>query len=221
MTKRGLIFDLDGTLVDSLPGIAEALNAALEGNGLHGHSEQAIRTFIGNGLETTVRRACPAGNNDETLVARLVESFHQHYQSTWRSRTLVYPRIRELLSDLASDTTALAVLANKSHACAVGMIAEIFPEIPFACILGLQPGAPAKPHPAGALEIARTIALAPNQCQIIGDSTMDIDTAKNASMGSCAVTFGYHDDARLRAARPDHIVANVPDLREWLANPAD
>ncbi len=212
---RGLIFDLDGTLVDSLPGIAAALNAALENEGLPGHPEQAVRRFVGDGLETTVRRACPAGFGD-TGIARLVNGFHGYYADVWRPGTRPYPGIPGLLGELAAGGAALAILSNKSHAFTLEMAAEIFADVDFRAVLGLRPGMPPKPDPSGALEIARDLALDPGRCLVIGDSTMDIGTAKNAGMRCCAVTWGYHDAPRLRAAGPDAVAGDAIGLADLL-----
>jgi phosphoglycolate phosphatase len=106
------------------------------------------------------------------------------------------------------------VLSNKSHAFTVEMTAVLFPTIPFAAVLGLRPGAPPKPDPSGALELAATLGVPPCDCLVVGDSTMDIDTAKRAGMQSCAVTWGYHDAARLAGA--DAIVEDVAALRKLL-----
>ncbi len=212
MTNNALIFDLDGTLVDSLPGIAAALNAALAGAGYPQHPERAVRGFVGDGLETTVRRACPDGT-DDTMVAKLVEDFRVVYAEDWKHGTRAYDGIRELLRDLQQRGTPLAVLSNKSHAFTVEMVSVIFAEVEFVAVLGLRPDMPPKPDPAGAMEIIRAIGLPPQQCTLIGDSTIDIHTAKRAGMRSCAVTWGYHDAAHLVAAAPDAVVGDVPALR--------
>lgn len=216
MKNAGIIFDLDGTLVDSLPGIAEALNAALETEGFPRHSEQAVRGFVGDGLETTVWRACPTERRDGELVAQLVEQFRGFYQDSWRRGTRTYPGVRGLLVELGKSGAALAVLSNKSHAFTVEMVGEIFPEVTFAAVLGLRPGMTPKPDPSGALEIVKTLGMESRQCRFIGDSTIDIETAKNAGMSACAVTWGYHDEARLVDAGPDAVVADADALRGWL-----
>lgn len=215
MTDKARIFDLDGTLVDSLPGISVALNAALAGAGFPRHPESAVRGFVGDGLETTVRRACPAGTGD-AVIDGLVEEFRAVYADVWQTGTRPYEGIRELLLELRAGGMPLAVLSNKSHAFTREMVAEVFAEVEFACVLGLRPGMPPKPDPAGAVEILQTLALPPSQCWMIGDSTMDIATGKNAGMRSCAVTWGYHDAEPLKAARPDALVADVDGLRRLL-----
>jgi len=215
MVREGLIFDLDGTLVDSLPGIASALNATLAGEGFAGHPERAIRGFVGDGLETTVRRSCPAGV-DEATVARLVGGFRRVYAQVWKDGTRVYPGISSMLEDLNGRGVPLAVLSNKSHAFTVEMVAEIFAAVGFSAVLGLRPGMPPKPDPAGAREIAGALGLDPGRCLVIGDSTMDVDTAKHAGMASCAVSWGYHDTARLQAAGANAVVADIDALHRWI-----
>jgi len=216
MENECIIFDLDGTLVDSLPGIAKALNATLEAEGFPRHPELAVRGFVGDGLETTVRRACPAGMGDDTRVARLVEVFRGFYQDCWRWGTRIYPGVAELLTELDARGAPLAVLSNKSHAFTDEMVREFFPGISFAAVLGLRPGMPPKPDPSGAFEIAHAIGIEPGKCRFIGDSTIDIETARNAGMRACAVTWGYHDTPRLVAAVPDGIAGDVEELRRWV-----
>ncbi len=215
MSHDALIFDLDGTLVDSLPGIAEALNSALVGAGYPPHAEAAVRGFVGDGLETTVKRACPEVT-DDAVVARLVEDFRLVYEEVWKSGTTPYPGIRELLMEFHAQGVPMAVLSNKSHAFTVEMVAGVFPEISFAAILGLRPGMPPKPDPGGALEIAAKLGIEPPRWCVIGDSTMDIETARRAGMRSCAVGWGYHDQARLEAADPEGMVAHPDELRNWI-----
>lgn len=215
MTNHALIFDLDGTLVDSLPGIADALNAALAAAGLPQHSEFAVRDFVGDGLETTVRRACPPGTSD-AMITKLVEDFREAYAAVWKHGTRPYEGIRELLVDLQKDKIPVAVLSNKSHAFTVEMVAEIFGEIDFIHVLGLKPGMEPKPDPAGAMEILRAIELPAGRCMLVGDSTIDIRTAKRAGMRSCSVTWGYHNAPRLEAEAPDSLVHDVPALRRLI-----
>lgn len=216
MKNQGIIFDLDGTLVDSLPGITEALNAALASEGLPGHPASAVRGFVGDGLDATVSRACPPGGNDDAQVARLVEMFRKFYQDCWHSGTRPYPGLRDLLAELGARGAPLGVLSNKSDAFTGEMVSRIFPDVPFTAVLGLRPEMTPKPDPSGAFELAEALTLRPSQCLIVGDSTMDIATAKRAGMRSCAVTWGYHDAPLLAAAGPEILVADVDELRQAL-----
>jgi phosphoglycolate phosphatase len=194
-----LIFDLDGTLVESLPGIAASLNRALSHHGLPGHGHPAVRGFIGDGAAMLVARAL-TGVSRPDLAGRVLASFAEDYAISWPSGTAAYPGIPSLLENLVSRGIPLAVLSNKPHAFTVEIVEKLFPENTFAAILGNREGLPHKPNPSGALGIAAALRVSPQNCTLIGDSTMDLDTARNAGMQSIAVTWGYHDRDRLASA---------------------
>lgn len=206
----GLIFDLDGTLVHSLAGIAASLNRALAAEGLPPHPADAVRRFIGDGARMLVTRAATP-NNSPALMDRLEAAFKADYDRTWLAGTAPYPGITAALEVLHHAGHPLAILSNKPHPFTVGIAARLFPTIPFAAVIGQKPGIPHKPDPAGALEAARLIDRAPSQCAVIGDSTMDIQTARAAGMRAIATPWGYHDRAALESQNPD----------EWIESPAE
>jgi len=206
---NALIFDLDGTLVESLPGIAASLNRALALHGLRGHSHAAIRGFIGDGARMLVTRALSPAEAALHFDS-VLKSFAQDYAISWQDGTVPYKSILELLADLKSREIPLAVLSNKPHPFTVEIVEKLFPPATFTSILGNREGMPHKPDPTGALEIAANLATLPENCLLIGDSTMDLDTAQNAGMKSIAVTWGYHDRERLVGA--NRIVDNVEEL---------
>ncbi len=210
-----LIFDLDGTLVESLPGIAASLNRALARHGLPGHGDAAVRGFIGDGARLLVTRAM-APNVAEPQLESVLRSFGEDYAASWQNGTAPYPGITSLLADLRARGVALAVLSNKPDAFTTEIVAKLFPEGTFTAVLGHREGMPHKPAPAGALETAAVLGFAPANCILIGDSTMDLDTARNAGMASIAVTWGYHDRKRLLGA--DRMVENVAELAALLAD---
>ena len=197
--KVGLIFDLDGTLIDSLQGITASLNHALSESHLPVHSPDAVRNFIGNGAKILIQRAAPMDAN-EALLHRLEEAFKSHYDRTWPAGTTIYPGISALLESLSAQGHPLAILSNKPHLFTTAIASQLFPHLRFAAVLGQQSGVPHKPDPTGALEISKTIHRSPNECLIIGDSVMDLETAAQAGMRSIAVTWGFQDRARLTAA---------------------
>lgn len=213
--KPCLIFDLDGTLVDSLPGIAASLNRALTAHGLPGHSHDAVRSFVGNGVQTLVRRAVHAGA-DQELIDSLLRFFKADYELSWPQGTRVYPGVQEMLENLASQEFKLAVLSNKTHEFTVTMVHTVFPGIPFTTVLGQRTGIPHKPDPAGAVQIAAAFDAAPEDCVVIGDSTMDIETAANAGMRVIAVSWGYHDRNRLLESRAERVINRPEELPELL-----
>lgn len=214
--KPSLIFDLDGTLVDSLPGIAASLNRTLTAHGLPGHSNTAIRSFVGDGLRTLVQRAAPAGANP-ALIESLVSLFKKDYDLSWAQGTKPYPGIHAMLTELQHDGFQMAVLSNKTHEFTETITHSVFPQIHFATVLGQRDGIPHKPDPAGALHIASALGTAPEDCLVIGDSTMDLETAANADMKAIAVAWGYHDRQRLMAADTTRIAEHPSDLPAMLA----
>lgn len=217
---RCIIFDLDGTLVDSLPGIADSLNHCLAAHGHSTYTEETVRCLVGNGLENLVRRAA-APVSDDAAIAAMIATFKQHYAHAWQTGTFPYPGIPELLTTLQAAGLKLAVLSNKTHAFTTEIAREMFPQIPFAAVLGQRDGSPHKPHPDGALQISRDVGVPPQDCVIVGDATIDLETAANAGMAAISVTWGYHDAARLLAAGASSLVdtpaALFAQLQSWFA----
>lgn len=217
---KGLIFDLDGTLVDSLAGIACSLNHALRVNGLPEHPPETVRGFVGNGARVLVMRAVPDGSGEER-IAQVEADFKRHYDHHWQNGTTVYAGVIPLLERLQAKGHALAVLSNKPHPFTVSIVSTLFDQIGFKVVMGQLPGIPHKPDPEGALQIAGLIKLPAEECLIIGDSTMDLETASAARMGAIAVTWGFHDRKRLIDAGATNL-ADHPDelealLNRWLA----
>jgi phosphoglycolate phosphatase len=209
--KDGLIFDLDGTLVDSLQGISASLNRALAASCLPTHEAAAVRGFIGNGARILIQRATPVDASAD-LLDTVEQAFKTDYDSTWPVGTVAYPNITDLLEILQSRDYPLAVLSNKPHPFTATMVSQMFPTIRFSSVLGQRPGIPHKPDPTGALEIAGALQRLPENCAVIGDSTMDIETARNAGMRAIAVTWGFHDRKRLTDAGADAMVDSPGEL---------
>ncbi len=213
--KNGLIFDLDGTLVDSLPGIADSLNRALSAQSLPTHSPSAVRGFVGNGSRILIERALDSGAS-EAEIDQVESAFKADYEISWPTGTYPYPEISELLETLQARQFPLAVLSNKPHPFTASIVAALFPHIQFTCILGQLPGIPHKPDPTGALEISAKFHLEAARCIIIGDSTIDLETAQNAGMQAIGVTWGFHDPERLLASGASHLAHDPSDLLEIL-----
>lgn len=209
----GWIFDLDGTLVDSLPGIAASLNRALETAGQKTHSTQAIRRFIGDGAVMLVRRALPPG--DDALRDRVLEVFREDYAATWQHGTVPYDGISELLGFLRNQGVKLAVLSNKPHDFTINIVETLFPEV-FDVVLGQRDGIPHKPDPAGLRQILNLPGWSGIENCLIGDSVIDIQTACAAGIDAIAVNWGYHDRDVLLAENPAQLVDSVAELRNCI-----
>lgn len=209
--KQGLIFDLDGTLVDSLPGIAASLNHALGTVGLPGHDQLAVRRFIGNGSRTLIKRAAPA-DSPESLLDEVENAFKLHYDANWSLGTTPYPGIPEILKALHERGYPLAILSNKPHPFTEDIARTVFPEISFDVVSGQRNGIPHKPDPTGAKGVIEAFGLPAASCVLIGDSTIDLETSRNAGIGSVAVTWGYHDRAPLLEGKPDLMIDTPEEL---------
>lgn len=207
----GLIFDLDGTLVDSLPGIAASLNRALASSGHPPHPHDAVRRFIGNGSYELVRRAMPE-NSSQTATLGVEAAFKHDYAATWPDGTRPYEGIPELLATLAAAGLRLAVLSNKPHPFTVEIVARLFPDIPFDPVFGQRPDTPRKPDPEATLQIARHWGIPVGNCRFIGDSTVDLETARAAGIPAIAVAWGYHDRCDLESAHPSALAEKVEEL---------
>lgn len=206
-----LIFDLDGTLIDSLPGIADSLNRSLEQNSLPTHTLTDIRDFIGNGSRTLCDRA--ANFPDKATLDLLESAFMANYQELWKSGTEIYPGISDLLEEI-SKSHELSVLSNKTHSFTTEIIHSLFPAVSFRTILGKRPGISAKPDPSGIFEILSQASDANAPTYLIGDSVVDLTTAKNAGIKSIAVTWGFEPLSDLVEMEPDHIVHSVAELKK-------
>jgi phosphoglycolate phosphatase len=209
--KPCLIFDLDGTLVDSLPGIAASLNRTLDAHSLPGHSNDAVRSFVGDGVRMLVQRGAPKGT-DPSLIESLLSLYKKDYDASWPTGTKAYPGILNMLDEFQKAGFQMAVLSNKTHDFTVAMTRAMFPQIHFSMILGQRDGIPHKPHPDGAFQIATAMGTDPENCVLIGDSTIDIRTAANAGMRAIAVTWGYHDRDSLLAAGAEQLADHPSEL---------
>ena len=190
MTPSGklVIFDLDGTLIDTIGDLAAAVEHALSRNGFPGHTVEEYRRMVGHGIRNLVTRALPEGVSDETIDSAL-RDFVGYYTSHIDVMSRPYQGIPELLSELAGSGFRLAVVSNKFQQGTETLIRRFFPDIPFARILGNAPGLPLKPDAAVvrlAMEAAGT-----EDAVMVGDSATDIRTGHNAGIKSIAVTWGF------------------------------
>ena len=213
-TRPGaVVFDLDGTLVDSLGDIADAANAMLDQLGHASHPVRAYRQFVGDGVQLLVERCLPTDvAASEQQLRHALEMYRQQYQRRWHNRTTPYPGIPEALQALVNAEIPLAVLSNKPHEFTTCCVDHFFPEIPFSVIQGQQETIDKKPAPDGALLIAEKMAIDPGCCALVGDSDVDMLTATNAGMRGVGVLWGFRDENELQAAGATTIVASTDRL---------
>jgi phosphoglycolate phosphatase len=214
MRFRAILFDLDGTLLDTLADIAHAANEALALEGFPTHEEADYSRFIGDGVHVLFRRALPTDRADDAIVGRCVSHFQMTYGKSWHVQTRPYAGIPELLDTLAAREMTLAVLSNKPDDFTRLIGEHYLASWPFRAIVGHREGAPRKPDPTSALEIAGLLAIEPASCMFVGDSAVDMRTARNAGMLPVGVTWGFQPVEILRSNgaqvvidRPDELLA--------------
>lgn len=203
---KGLIFDLDGTLLDTIGDIAAAMDKALIKNGLKTHTRKEYESFIGNGVKLLAERAT-GGEKTEAVLKDYLEI----YASENDVLTKPFDGIENALLTL-SKTHKIAVLSNKPHNDTTSLVKKYFPNVPFFIAYGQRKGVPTKPDPTSALEIAHTMGLLPQDITFVGDSPEDIKTGKNANMKTAGVCWGYRSKQQLENAQADMIIQTTEEL---------
>ena len=199
--KRAVIFDLDGTLLNTLTDIAAAMNKALVSAGLPAHPEEAYKLFTGDGAKNLTLRAL----GDRTdLFDQVYAFYNEEYGKNSRVHTAPYPGIVDMLKELEAAGIKLCVLSNKGDRDVQQVLAHYFGEISFACARGVREGGPVKPDPRGPLEIARTLGLSKDAIWYVGDTVTDMRCARNAGMESIAVTWGFQTREMIEEVGADH-----------------
>ncbi len=210
--KNLVIFDLDGTLLNTIADLGDACNYALR---TMGYSEHALVTYnymVGNGVRKLIERAEP--DADPETVDRLLTLFREYYDEHATDRTKPYPGIRELLEQLNEKGVALAVATNKYQAAVDKIINHFFPEIPFVAVMGQVEDRPTKPDPSVVFAILNEHPTAKSDVLFVGDSGVDIETARRACVESVGVTWGFRPVSELRGAYADNIVSSADEIME-------
>ncbi len=214
---RAAVFDLDGTLLDTLDDLADSANEALTTAGLPAHPVDAYRTFVGEGIHTLVQRILPAGQDDEEMVTRVLALYRAAYGRRWNNKTKPYDGIPESLDALLSRQVKLAVLSNKPQKFTELCMAHHLPDHAFEIVLGQRDSVPRKPDPAGALEIAHAFQLDPGEVIFIGDTKTDMDTATAAGMRAIGVSWGFRPVEELRRHGAEVVVDHPAELLDLFA----
>ncbi|HUP00902.1 MAG TPA: HAD family hydrolase [Gemmatimonadota bacterium] len=197
MCFRAVIFDLDGTLADTLDDITDAMNHALARHALPTHPREAYGELVGEGVRRLVERALPPDRED--LAGEVLEELARYYVDHMLDRTAPYPEVPELLDRLSERGIPMAVLSNKPEPATRWMIDRLFGGWTFAAIVGGADGVPLKPDPAALLAIAHTLAIEPARCVFLGDTRTDMETAVAAGMFPAGALWGFRDRAELEA----------------------
>jgi phosphoglycolate phosphatase len=208
---QAVVFDLDGTLLDTLDDLADCVNAVLTENGLPVHPNASYKNMVGKGAQNLLAVASGRDILDAS-VTRMQERFSMAYADGWRNKTRPYEGIAQVLRQLADRGVPMAVLSNKYDGMTRLMAAHFFAGIPFAAVIGQRPGVPDKPDPASALEISARMGVDPDKTVYFGDSGTDMLTARNAGMYPVGVLWGFRDAAELAEAGAAAIISHPGDI---------
>ena len=210
MKYKAVVFDMDGTLLDTLEDLADAMNRVLEARGLPVHPVDAYRFFVGSGARNLVLRTLPADRQD--LAAACLQDFLKEYEANWKVKTRLYVGVAELLDALTSRGIPMAVLTNKPQEFAELCMKAFLSAWDFALTLGQMPGVPVKPDPAGPRQVIRHLGVAPEEILYLGDTDVDMRTAVGAGMYPVGVTWGFRPAGELIAAGAATLIAHPLEL---------
>lgn len=213
---KSLIFDLDGTLADTIGAIRHALNLTMKNYGFPVHDYETVKRMVGHGAKNLVRSACPEGTFDgnESFFDEVYQNYCDMYEQNHLETRECYDGMFEAVTELHNRGYKIAVLSNKQDPFVQGIVSQLFPSGIISVIQG-QTDLPIKPDPTVPLMIAKRLASLPEECAFIGDSDVDVQTAKNAGMCSVAVTWGYRDAECLAKCCPDITVNEPYELKKY------
>jgi phosphoglycolate phosphatase len=198
MEYKAVLFDLDGTLIDTVDDIGDAANRVLSNRNFPTHSISAYRLFIGEGVRMLFTRALPEENRNQDLINACLEEFIEDYRCNYNVKTKLYDGVPELLDMLTQRGLKLAILSNKPHPITKDCVAFFLSEWNLDVVLGQHDSIPRKPDPQGALEVAQRLAIPPSNFIYLGDTAIDMKTAVSAGMFPVGVLWGFRSLEELK-----------------------
>lgn len=212
MRYRAVMFDLDGTLLDTLKDIADSVNESLRRMGLPQHDVESYRYLIGSGREALVLGALPEPRRDAATVGELTALVEQEYSRRWVNNTKPYPGIPELLDSLTAKGVSIAILSNKPQHNTDLSVSRLLSRWRFEAVVGSTPSLPKKPDPAGALQIAHKLNIPTREFIYVGDSGIDMKTATAAGMYPVGVLWGFRSSDELLDSGAKELMKQAADL---------
>ena len=216
MPYKAVIFDLDGTLLNTLEDIGDSVNRVLEQRGLPGHELDAYRYFVGDGVGMLITRALPEAMRTEEVIRGCIEAFWAEYDQSWKINTRPYEGVPEMLDAIEARGLKMAILSNKPHEFTTRCVSELLPGRAFDPVLGQREGIPRKPDPAGALEVAGCLDVSPQDFLYLGDTSVDMRTAVAAGMYPVGALWGFRPAAELREGGARALIERPQDILNLL-----
>ncbi len=214
MNYKAVIFDLDGTLLNSLEDIADSANGVLSNHDLPTHKPDDYKIFVGSGISELMTRALPEKNPD--TIDDYVKEFREEYARNWNVKTKPYAGIAAMLDELVSRKIKIAVLSNKLHAFTKQCVDELLPRWKFNIVMGLQNDIPPKPDPTSALQIAKQLNIDPPHILYVGDSDIDMKTALAACMHPVGVLWGFRTKKELQKNGAKTLIKKPQELLDLI-----
>lgn len=208
---RAVLFDLDGTLADSLIDLADGVNRAMEQKGYPAHEVDAFKYFVGDGIPKMIERALPPEHRTSDEVNEIKDIFLSYYSIHYADNTYAYDGMPELVSALKSKGFIVAVVTNKEQAMANEVVTSLYGDV-FDLIFGKRDGIPAKPDPTAALLAMKELGVKPSECVFIGDSGMDVATAVNSGAVPVGELWGFRKEDELLANGAKYIISKPHEL---------
>jgi phosphoglycolate phosphatase len=212
MKFKAILFDLDGTLLDSINDLANSMNSVLKRFGFPIHHAEKYKYFVGDGVERLVRRSLPERIIDESTILNVMTEYRKEYSNRWAETTKPYPGIPELLEGLSKIGISMNVLSNKPDETTKAVIKKFFPDYKFDIVAGALANIPEKPDPAGAIKIAENLGLDPSVILYLGDTNTDMKTAKGAGMFPVGALWGFRTGEELRESGAEVLIKYPLDL---------
>ena len=215
---KAVLFDLDGTLANSLEDLADSTNYALSVLGFPPHDICEYKYFVGDGIPKLIERALPDDNKAPEMQKKCLDIFMEHYREHYHDKTRAYDGIKELLDFIKKSGLKTAVISNKAQEMAEKVVSKLFGNA-FDAVAGKREGYPAKPNPSLTLEVVKEIGLTPDLCALVGDSGMDMAAAVNGGLLPIGVLWGFRtkkellkNGAQYTVSAPKQIIDIITEL---------
>lgn len=210
---KAVLFDLDGTLVNSLEDLANSTNYALSKYGFPTHETEKYKYFVGDGMQKLIERVLPESERDNDTKQKVFDCFFAYYREHYCDKTTVYSGILRLIDELKSNGIKMSVVSNKAEEMAVTVVKKLFVNT-FDIVCGKREGYPAKPDARLTLKVINDLKVAPSECLFIGDSGMDMAAAVNANCKGVGVLWGFRTKEELLSNGADYIIENPLQIVE-------
>ncbi len=216
MKFKAVLFDLDGTLLDTIEDLTDSMNVVLGRLGFPEHSAETCKRFVGDGVEVFTLRALPEAHRDDATVVRCAADMRAEYRKRWSLKTRPYEGISELLDQLTLANLKMAILSNKPDDSTKQMVSELLSRWCFDPVMGARPSVPKKPEPTAALKISQRLKAPPEEFLYLGDTDTDMKTARAAGMFAVGALWGFRGADELMAAGAETLVEHPMEVLQLL-----